>query len=114
MEKEIYTHVSPYNARNSFNEGKNECRKETPRGEKCTDYCLNIISTFGALFFFVCVCCASLLKPDSKAKLYQESDFQQNVEASKNWQNVTATLLSQQTPHAQDLVYSTPTASSRI
>lgn len=65
-------------------------------------------------FFFFCVCCASLLKPDSKAKLYQESDFQQNVEASKNWQNVTATLLSQQTPHAQDLVYSTPTASSRI
>lgn len=78
---------------------------------KCTDYCLNNISTFGALFF---LCCASLLKPDSKAKLYQESDFQQNVEAFKNWQNVTAALLSQQTPHAQDLVYSTPTASSRI
>lgn len=64
------------------------------------------------LFFFLC--CASLLKPDSKAKLYQESDFQRNVEAFKNWQNVTATLLSQQTPHAKDLVYSTPTAVSRI
>lgn len=63
-------------------------------------------------FFFLC--CASLLKPDSKAKLYQESDFQHNVEAFKNWQNVTATLLSQQTPHAKDLVYSTPTAISRI
>lgn len=63
-------------------------------------------------YFFLC--CASLLKPDSKAKLYQESDFQHNVEAFKNWQNVTATLLSQQTPHAKDLVYSTPTAISRI
>lgn len=43
----------------------NERRKILRGGEKRTGYCLNIISTFGAIIF---LCCASLLKLDSKAK----------------------------------------------
>lgn len=69
-------------------------------------------STFGAIIFSCAV--QGYLSSTLKQKLYQESDFQQNVEAFKNWQSLTAILPSQQTPHAKDSVYSTPTASSRI
>lgn len=85
--------------------------KDTKWGEN-TGYCLNISSTFGAITFSCAVQC--YLSSTLKQKLYQESDSQQNVEAFKNWQSLTATLPSQQTPHAKDSVYSTPTASSRI
>lgn len=45
---------SPHNARNSFNKGQEMNAEKIPSGGKCTDYCLNIISTFGAITFFSC------------------------------------------------------------
>lgn len=81
-------------------------------GRKHTGYCLNFSSTFGAIIFSCAV--QGYLSSTLKQKLHQESDFQQNGEAFKNWQSLTAILPSQQTPHAKDSVYSTPTASSRV
>lgn len=77
-------------------------------GRKHTGYCLNFRSTFGAIIFSCAV--QGYLSSTLKQKLHQESDFQQNGEAFKNWQSLTAILPSQQTPHAKDSVYSTPTA----
>lgn len=70
-------------------------------GRKHTGYCLNISSTFGAITFSCAV--QGYLSSTLKQKLYQESDSQQNVEAFKNWQSLTATLPSQ--PLMQKIQY---------